>query len=177
MTTFQVKPVATVEQATSDVARTLKRPISLTRRAALWGALTSSAALAVPAAAVAAVEHPWIKARRLAKELSATLAECDGGMQIAVIQPKGSTSHPVLFWDREYYGSLRYMSEERVVAEASEPIARAKYHARVAQQAMNELNPGKWMVNVSSEDDWILIRRDPVWVPTEIPGLSVPGTY
>jgi hypothetical protein len=34
-------------------------------------------------------EHPWLKARRLGRELSETLAECNGGRWVAHIMPGG----------------------------------------------------------------------------------------
>lgn len=48
------------------------------------------------------VEHPWVRARRLAWELATTLAQCDDGQQVAIITPAhGSNKPSVFFGDRE----------------------------------------------------------------------------
>lgn len=66
--------------------------------AAAAGTLASSAALAVPAiAAVAPTEEPWVKARRLGKELAQTLLECEGNLNAAYIVPRGVRGAGVWF--------------------------------------------------------------------------------
>jgi hypothetical protein len=93
----------------------------ITRRVALMGAAASSLALAVPTvAAVAPVEHPWVKARRLAKELSETLAAIDDGDMLAVVEPHGST-HPVMFMNggayRQRWSQVMTDDQAQAVAE------------------------------------------------------------
>lgn len=53
----------------------------------------------VPAAAEGLPENPeiWIKVRRLAKELSQALAECEGGHWMATIHPHQEGRRPILF--------------------------------------------------------------------------------
>jgi len=97
---------------------------NITRRAALIGALTSSAALAVPAIAAVTptVQHPWERARILAKELGEALADLKTdptapGEWIAVIRPAGAP-YNVGFADREHYEEAwsRCMTPEQAEA-------------------------------------------------------------
>lgn len=79
-----------------------------TRRAALVGAAASSVALAVPAAHAAHLgENPWDKARRLAKELSATLTEIEngdpGGSFVAIVEADSHGPYVTGLMDREFY--------------------------------------------------------------------------
>lgn len=91
----------------------------LTRRSAMFGAVTSTAAIAVAAVpAIAGQEHPWIKARRLAKELSDVLADCDEGATVAIVSPKGAL-HEVLFASRRWYEAQQTMTEEQAAAVAA----------------------------------------------------------
>jgi hypothetical protein len=57
------------------------------------------------------------------------------------------------------------------------PLQRAKYHSSMAMKAMAEHAGGDWTFAVDTEAEFILIRRIPdwTWVPTDIPGLSVPS--
>lgn len=46
-------------------------------------------------------ELPWVKVRRLARELSETLAECDDGECHAEVHPKGRRELPIIFWNKD----------------------------------------------------------------------------
>ena len=88
----------------------MNTPTLSSRRAFLKGAVPAVAAtaLALPAVAVAAEpEHPWITARRLARELSQALADIETnpvapGSSVAVVVPKGYP-HGIGFVDLDWY--------------------------------------------------------------------------
>jgi hypothetical protein len=80
----------------------------LTRRATIVGAVASSAALAVPALALSdAGEHPWVKARRLARELAETLNYVDEANWRAWVVASTSVSRPVMFENMAAYDTPR----------------------------------------------------------------------
>jgi hypothetical protein len=148
MTAFQDKPVTVFGQ-----------PERLTRRAALRGALASGAALAmpagalvIPAAALAAQtpvappafaslpDHPWVKARRLASELSDTLEQIEGGAMMALIEAS-SSKFPVLFADREAY----YAAVSRPILGSEAAVKRALADFKRAAMAFDPTITSMWV--------------------------------
>lgn len=97
----------------------------INRRTALVAG-ASLAFSAVPAIAKPLPEHPWVKARRLATELSAVLSECDGGAWMAEVYPSGAP-WPVQFIDSSY---LQDTAERRL-----------KFHAKQYAKAAREIDP------------------------------------
>jgi len=85
----------------------------LTRRSLLQSAPAVGLAALVPAAAVAEPERPWAKARRLARELSATLAECDDGTMMAEVYAAKGDRKSFMFIDAEWRDdTLRRLAAE-----------------------------------------------------------------
>lgn len=99
------------------------------RRALLKSLPACGMAAIVPSAAGAAEpEHPWVKARRLARELSATLAECDEGTMMAEVYPASSGRRsPFMFIDAEW---RQFTAQDRL-----------KYHAQAYGRAAKEIDP------------------------------------
>jgi len=137
----------------------LDTPTLSSRRAFLKGAVPAVAAtaLAIPAVAVAAeaeTEHPWITARRLARELSQALADIETnpvapGSSVAVVFPKGHP-HGIGFVDLDWYlesfkGPTAGMTAEQ----------RRDYHLAEFKKACEELDPmiGHWSELHRDEDD------------------------
>lgn len=127
----------------------------INRRTALVAG-ASLAFSAVPAPAAPQPEHPWVKARRLAKELSAALAavavEEGGAAYMAEIYPPDAP-WPVAFIDATY---MQDTAEERL-------RYHAKHYARAARlidptatllwmgRAVDDSNPQRFSLNVVRE--------------------------
>ncbi|GAA4121598.1 hypothetical protein ACFFTN_21080 [Aminobacter aganoensis] len=90
---------------------------------AIAATLTVAAVQPAPAAGVES-EHPWVRARQLARELAATLAECDDGQCMAEIYPATASTLPVLF------GSIEGSAESRLL-----------YHAKAYARAARDIDP------------------------------------
>lgn len=70
-------------------------------------------------------EHPWVKARRLARELSDTLTQCDDGHSMAYIYPSSAGYHSnVLF------GNMEGSAEHRL-----------EFHAKAYAMAARDIDP------------------------------------
>lgn len=99
----------------------------------------------ITSTAIPATEHPWTKARRLAKELSAAMRQCDDGRQYVEVFPAGTRDFPIMFGDRDYYESrsgpayaLRALIADFEAAEA-ERIALAAQYAAVQEKIQKAL--------------------------------------
>lgn len=119
---------------------------SITRRGALIGALVSSAALAVPAAAAVHVgEEPNAKVRRLQKELSQALAELmvapvANADYVSIVFPSGTApGYERSTIDREIFESSR----EREVMTA-QAIAHWRHADDDLKAAMNPFDRTRW---------------------------------
>lgn len=98
---------------TENTTRPTKNTI--TRRKMLQSVAATSVAAVVPATIFAAAQaaepvHPWQRARDLAKELSSTLAEIDGGRWCAEIYPRDESGYSVFFGDIEAIEASKAMS-------------------------------------------------------------------
>jgi len=103
---------------------------NINRRTALVAGANLALSVAVVGAAVSPSEasqpeHPWAKARRLARELSEALTQCDDGHSMAYIYPSSAGYHSnVLFGDME--GSAEH---------------RLEFHAKAYAMAARDIDP------------------------------------
>lgn len=113
----------------------------ITRRSLLSAApaLGLTAVVTVTAVAVEP-EHPWVKARRLARELSETLAECDEGTMMVEVQPMGSGKSPFLFIDRVWRDETLRQS----LGVDLPPLERAEHHLEQFRLVMQEHTGAEW---------------------------------
>jgi hypothetical protein len=85
--------------------------------------------------AMPATEAPWIKARRLSKELSATLAECNGGKWSAHIMPAGNGVtlgfEALAGEDDAEHPAVRVERLSAALAEALNGYCGGRFHVRV----------------------------------------------
>lgn len=92
-------------------------------------------------------EHPWDKARRLGRELSATLAEADEGRWLAEILPAGN-EYPIRFgaFDHMQEDGPRRARVDRMLAflEGASPHTRVLYHASELATACEDMKGGGW---------------------------------
>lgn len=96
---------------------------TITRRKMLQSvAVVSAASIVSATAALASTEptHPWERARHLAKELSQTLDEIDGGRWLAEVQPWSRTKYPVFFGDIDAIAESNAQADEEIIALAAE---------------------------------------------------------
>lgn len=120
----------------------------LNRRSVLASIPACGLAAIVPASAVAIeLEHPWVKVRRLARELSETLAECDGGACYAEVFPTGGKHMPFVF------GSIDALPSMML------PLERAKHHVEQTRLAMEEHSGVKWRKDVDPSHGFALVAQ------------------
>ncbi len=128
-----------------------KTPSHVSRRRFLQYAPITTAAVAVPVVSLAAAppEEPWDKARRLAKELSETLDQCNQGKWMVHIMPAGKgLDLPVMF--------------ENLTARANHvlsPEARMRKAAAEYKKAAMEIDPTctEWW-DAKADDDSLQMR-------------------
>lgn len=117
----------------------------ITRRAAFVGALASTAALAIPVAAAVTPEHPWAKARRLARDLSAALDEIAGlgmGEHVGVIYGHDHVG----FADKDFY-------ESQFKRIDGEPADIVPHYGQQMVEALCRSRPGLWRYALHVADD------------------------
>jgi hypothetical protein len=85
-------------------------------------------------------EHPWQKARRLSKELSATLADCSGGNWSAHIMPASNGVS---------VGFSALASED----DAEHPAVRVERLSAALAEALNDYQGGRFHVRVYPEHE------------------------
>ncbi|CAI2932470.1 hypothetical protein [Aminobacter niigataensis] len=81
--------------------------------------------LAVSPSEAVEPEHPWVKARRLARELSNALAQCDEGRSMAYIYPASAGYHSNIL-----FGDMGGSAEHRL-----------EFHAKAYSMAARDIDP------------------------------------
>lgn len=117
---------------TTTETKTRPSENTITRRKMLQSVAATSVATIVPtifaAAQAAEPVHPWQRARALAKELSSTLAEIDGGRWCAEIYPRNESGYSVFFGDIEALNASKAMSAQ----EEAELVALGEEYEQVS---------------------------------------------
>ena len=122
----------------------------IARRTLLAGAPAAVVATTLPA--IAAPEHPWEKARRLARELSNVLDECSGGRWYAEIYPASSGPYACGFGDIDARRASAAMKQADPFAGLCGLPLAAEY-GRLAAQAMAHPDiMGRWEMSIVSGD-------------------------
>jgi len=119
--------------------------MSITRRLFLHHAAAAGAAAIVSTSALPAeLEHPWVKARRLACELSETLTECDGGACYAEIFSAGGEHMPFTFGSIDALPSMM------------QPMEREEHHLIKLTAAMEEHSGARWRSAFDRDNGFVM---------------------
>ncbi len=112
----------------------------------------AAGAVALPTAALSTsvdIEDPWVKADRLAHELTEALAQIENGRWSARIYGDGRAMNVVF---------RNELTDRRPVYDCVE--LEALHHAKKLNDAMQEICPGEWRTVVDHQHGFALVVND-----------------
>jgi hypothetical protein len=159
------------------------------RRTFLAGLAAAGTAATLPAAANAEAggktsrlpqpipdtEHPWIKARRLADELSSVLNEVDDGKWFAMIYPSKHTSFSVMFGDIRSHHRSRFEVSPTLIKLIEEETRALEETERAFTLSDSETEKRRWIK--ACEAHQAALHKVLAFVPANAPTMAHKASF